>query len=103
MSKSNRVSDETIDIETSGNAVALRLSGRTIVSMLVEGDGAADYAWDVRKTGGGWKQGVGKSYSGASNYDDVIETGVEEIRLRCTSGTGGAGDSADILLMAGGG
>lgn len=102
MSKSNRVTDDTIDIESSGNAVSLDLSGRTIVSMLVEGDGTADYTWDVRKTGGTWKQDVGQSYSGASNYDDVIETGAQEVRLRCTNGTGSAGDSADILLMAGG-
>lgn len=102
MSKSNRVTAETIGIENSGNAVTIQLHGRTIVSMIIEGDGAADYAWDARKTGGSWKQDVGTTYTGSSNYDDVIETGAQEVRIRCTSGTGSGNDEADILLMSGG-
>ena len=92
--------EETVDIEGSGNAVSLRLLGNNIVDIHVRGDAAADYEVDVRRNGGGWIQGVRSGYSGSANYDDVLETGAEELRLRCTSGTGAAGDSATITLMA---
>ena len=92
--------EETIDIENAGNSVALRLLGANIVDVHVRGDAAADYAVDVRKNGGEWIQGVRAGYSGSADYDDVLETGAEELRLRCTSGTATADDSATITLMA---
>lgn len=92
--------EETIDIETAGNAVALRLLANTIVDVYIRGDAAADYAVDVRRNGGDWIQDVRSTYSGSANYDDVLETGAEELRIRCTSGTATAGDSATITLMA---
>jgi hypothetical protein len=103
MSKSSTTVSETIDIETSGNAVSITLEGRTTVSMAVRGDGPAEYQWDARETGGTWKRDVGKEYTGQSDYNDVLETGAQEVRLRCSTGTGTPGDEADILLMAGGG
>jgi hypothetical protein len=45
--------EETIDIETSGNAVALRVLGNNIVDVHVRGDAAADYAVDVRRNARG--------------------------------------------------
>ncbi|WP_049979366.1 hypothetical protein [Halolamina rubra] len=90
--------EETIDIETSGNAVALRLLGASIVDVHIRGDAAADYVVDVRKNGGSWIQNVRAGYSGSADYDDVLETGAEELRVRCTSGTGAA-DQATITLM----
>ncbi|QLH80976.1 hypothetical protein [Halosimplex pelagicum] len=90
----------TIDIETSGDAVALRLVGNNIVDVHIRGDAAADYAVDVRKNGSDWIEGVRSGYSGSANYDDVLETGADEIRLRCTNGTGTADNSATITLMA---
>lgn len=92
--------EETIDIETAGNAVALRLLDASIVDVHIRGDAAADYEVDVRRNGGDWLQGVFSTYSGSANYDDVLETGAEEIRIRCSSGTATAGDSATITLMA---
>ena len=92
--------EKTIDIEGSGNAVTLRLLGNNIVDVHVRGDAAADYEIDVRRNGGSWIQGVRSGYSGSANYDDVLETGAEEIRLRCSSGTGTAGNEATITLMA---
>jgi hypothetical protein len=102
MSKSSTTVSETIGIENSGNAVSVALTGRTIVSMVIEGDDTAEYRWDARETGGTWKQNVGKEYTGQLDYDDVLETGAQEVRLRCSSGTGTPGDEADILLMGGG-
>lgn len=92
--------EEAIDIETAGNAVALRLLGASIVDVHIRGDGSANYAVDVRRNGGDWLQDVQGSFSGNADYDDVLETGAEEIRIRCTSGTATAGDSATITLMA---
>lgn len=91
--------EETIDIENPGNAVTLRLLGASIVDIHIQGDAAADYAIDVRKNGGGWIQEAHPGYSGSANYDDVLETGAEELRIRCTSGTGTADDSATVTLM----
>ncbi|MFC6973646.1 hypothetical protein ACFQL1_01540 [Halomicroarcula sp. GCM10025709] len=92
--------EETIDIESAGNAVALRLLDNNIVDVHVRGDGTADYAVDVRKNGRDWIQGVRSGYSGSADYDDVLEFGADEIRLRCTSGTGTTDDEATITLMA---
>lgn len=92
--------EESIDIESSGGAVSLRPLGASIVDVHIRGDAAADYAVDVRTNGGTWIQGAHSGYSGGADYDDVLETGAEEIRIRCTSGTGTAGESATITLMA---
>ncbi|WP_135806207.1 hypothetical protein [Halorussus marinus] len=92
--------EATIDIETAGNAVSLRLLGANIVDIHIRGDAAADYEVDVRQNGGDWIQGVRSGYSGSADYDDVVETGAEEIRVRCSSGTGTAGDMATITLLA---
>lgn len=80
--------EETIDIETAGNAVSLRLLGNDIVDVHIRGDAAADYEVDVRKKDAEWIQGVRSGYSGSADYDDVLETGAEELRIRCTNGTG---------------
>jgi len=92
--------EETIDIEASGNTVALRLLDNNIVDVHIRGDATADYAIDVRTNGGTWIQGVRSGYSGSADYDDVLETGAVELRIRCTNGTATAGDSATITLMA---
>ncbi len=92
--------EETIDIEAAGNTATLRLLGNNIVDVHVRGDAAADYEVDVRKNGSNWIQNVRSGYSGSADYDDVLETGAEEIRIRCSSGTGTAGDSATVTLMA---
>ena len=94
--------EETIDIETAGNAVTLRLLGATIASVHIQGDAAAEYQWDVRKNGGDWIQNVGSEYTGSADYNDVVETGAQEVRVRCSSGTGTADQTATITLMAGG-
>ena len=92
--------EETIDIETAGNAVSLKLLGNNLADIHIRGDAAASYEVDVKPNGGNWIQNVRSGYSGSANYDDVIETGAAWLRLRCTSGTAAAGDSATITLMA---
>lgn len=94
--------EETIDIENSGNDVTLDLRGHATVSVHIRGDAPADYDIDVATRRGSWINGGGQSYSSSSDYDDVISTGATRIRVRCTSGTAGSGDSATITLMAGG-
>ena len=90
----------SIDIETAGNAVSLRLLGNSTVDVHVRGDAAADYEVDVRRNGGDWIQATRSGYSGSADYDDVLDSGADEIRLRCASGTGTAGNTATITLMA---
>ena len=92
--------EATIDIETAGDAASLRLLGTTIVDVHIRGDAAADYEVDVRRNGGDWIQAVRSGYTGSADYDDVVETGADEVRIRCASGTGTAGDQATITLMA---
>lgn len=96
----SRSTEETISIETAGESVAVRTLGASVVTVVIEGDAAADYAWDVRRRGGSWKQEIGDSYTGETDYDDVRETGADEVRIRCTSGTAGPTDEATITLMA---
>ncbi len=92
--------EETIDIETSGATVDLRLLGANIVNVHIQGDNAADYHVDVRRNGGDWIQNVRSDYTGNGDYDDTLETGAEELRIRCASGTGTADDQATVTLMA---
>lgn len=92
--------EATISIEESGEAVELRTLGASVVTVVIEGDASADYEWDVRQRDGDWKDGVGDDYTGSADYDDVRETGADEVRIRCSSGSGGADDEATITLMA---
>ena len=93
----------TIDIETAGNTVDVDTLGATVLSLAIRGDASASYAVDAKLTrGSNWIQGVA-TYSGSADYDDTITTGYPKLRVRCTSGTGTAGDAADVTLSAGGG
>lgn len=102
MADSPRVARETIDIENAGESVSIRMHGAELASVHIRGDAAATYQWDVRNRQGSWIENAGSEYSGSSDYNDTFQTGVEEVRIRCSSGTAGAGDQADILLSAGG-
>jgi hypothetical protein len=92
--------EETIDIENSGNTVSLRLKGADTLTLIVKGDGAADYEFDARIRQGAWRENIGSSYSAVFDYDDVRDSGADEIRVRCSSGTTSPGDQATITLMA---
>jgi hypothetical protein len=100
---SPRDEEQTIGIDSAGNSVAIRMMGATIASFAIRGDAAAEYQIDGRVRNGTWKQDVGSEYTGSSDYDDTVETGWHEIRIRCSSGTGGSGDEATITLSTGGG
>jgi len=91
--------EETISIDSAGNAVSFRPQGAAELTLVIRGDANADYAWDVRKRQGTWTQGIGSNYTGSADYDDQRTTGADEVRLRVTSGTGGSGDEATITLM----
>jgi len=95
--------EETISIDAAGNSVSVRMHGSETVSMDIDGQAAAEYQWDGRIRQGTWKQNIDAEYTGASDYDGTIETGWAEVRLRCSTGTGGNGDEATITLSAGGG
>jgi hypothetical protein len=89
-----------IDIENNGNAVELLTMGAPNVTVVIRGDNTADYEWDVADADGNWLQGVGAGYSGSSDYDDVRTTGADSVRVRCSSGTNNANDTATITLHA---
>lgn len=95
--------EETIGIDSAGNAVSVRMHGATMVSMHITGDATAEYQWDGRIRGGTWRENIGPEYTGASDYDDTVETAWAEVRLRCSTGTAGSGDQATITISAGGG
>lgn len=102
MTDSPRVTEETISIETAGGTASVRMMGSTIVSAHIRGDATAEYQWDVRRRQGGWIENVNTDHTGSADYDAVYETGAQEVRIRCSSGSGGADDEATITLMAGG-
>lgn len=91
----------SIDIENSGGSIQLDTKGHVIVDLSIRGDAAADYAVDVKSRDGSWVQDVTAGYTGSADYDDVLERGAKYVRVRCTSGTATAGDSATISLFAG--
>jgi len=103
MARSVAWAEETIDVENSGNAVSLDIGGRTQVFFHVDGTAGNEYQIDVRRTGGAWIQNVGSAFTGSADYTKLASTlPAQEVRLRCSSGTGGGGDTATITLMASG-
>lgn len=94
----------TIPITDPGETVEVSMSGATLLSLSIRGDGTAEYVLDARLDGSDtWTQDIASTYSGAADYDDVVETGMPEVRVRCTTGTGTVDDTAEIKLAAGGG
>jgi len=91
---------ESINIETDGNSVVLDTKGHTTADVAIRGAAAADYALDVKSRDGSWVQDVA-TYTGSTDYDAVLERGAKYLRIRCTSGTATADDSATISLLAG--
>jgi len=102
MSRSSAAVEETIGIETAGNSASLELQGRDTVTIHITEDAAADYVIDGRIRGGTWKQDLGPTYSGGGPHADTFDIAVEEIRVRCSTGTATAGDSATITVFGGG-
>lgn len=99
-----KLTKETIDIETSGGTATVKMAGATLLSLSIRGDGTAEYVLDARLgKDDDWTEDVASEYTGAADYDDVVETGMPEVRVRCTSGTGTVDDTATIKLGAGGG
>mgnify|MGYP000541808000 CR=1 FL=1 len=94
----------TIPITDSGETVEVSMSGATLLSLSIRGDGTAEYVLDARLDGGDdWTEDVDQTYSGAANYDDTLRTAMPKVRVRCTSGTASANDTATVTLSAGGG
>jgi hypothetical protein len=103
MARSPAVVEQDIDVENSGNAVSLDIGGRTELFININGETGNEYQVDVRRTGGSWIQNVGSSFTGSANYTTESRTvAAQEVRLRCSSGSGGSGDTATITLMASG-
>lgn len=92
----------TIDIETSGGSVECTIGGRTIVEVAIRGDGSADYVVEGREDKQASWVTTPVSFGGSADHDDTLETAWDQIRVRCTTGTGAAGDSAEVVLCAGG-
>lgn len=99
-----KLTKETIDIENAGNTASVRMAGATVLSLSIRGDGTAEFVLDARLSkNDDWVQDIFSTYAGAADYDDVVETGMPEVRVRCTSGSGVANDTATVRLAAGGG
>ena len=99
-----KLSKTTLSITNAGDAATVKMFGADLLSLSVRGDGTAEYVLDARLGGDDdWTEDIDQTYSGAADYDDIVRTGMPEVRIRCTSGTGSAGDEATIKLAAGGG
>jgi len=99
-----KLAKETIDIEAAGGSVAIKMFGADLFSLSIRGDDTAEYRLDARLDGSDdWTEDVDETYSGAADYNDFVRTGMPEVRVRCTSGTGTPDDEATIKLAAGGG
>lgn len=95
---------QTIPITNPGETAEVEMMGATILSIAIRGDATAEYVLDAKLTrGNNWIEDVDSTYSGTSDYDDVVETGMPMVRVRCITGTGTADDTATVTLSAGGG
>lgn len=93
---------DTLDIETAGDTVRLNMGRDEVLGVYVRGDGAADYALDVTDDPNGtWLQGA-ETFGAATTVDFGGFEGAQWVRLRVTTGTATAGDTADVLLTSAG-
>jgi hypothetical protein len=97
--------EATIPIDAAGETVELDMHGATLLSVAIRGDAAADYVLDVQlDRQSDWIQDhIDTTLTGAADYDTTVETGMPNVRVRVTSGTGTGGDEATITMSAGGG
>lgn len=99
----NTTNRDTLDIETTGDTLELALAGNDTLHVVIRGDGAADYQVDVTDDpANGWINGVesGSLEGAVADYDETFTIAVPYVRIRVTSGTATAGDSADVLLSS---
>jgi hypothetical protein len=103
MARSNANTTGTINIVSSGEAVALELNGRDTVTLHITEDATATYQIDGRVVGGTWRENIGPTtFSGGGDHSKTFDFAAEEIRVRCSTGAGGSDNNATITLMAGG-
>lgn len=104
MAHSTKEIEETIGIDSSGNAVSIIPAGRDTLTLHITEDASATYQIDGRVRGGTWRENIGPNgeYSGGGPHHDTVTITGGELRIRCSSGTGGSNDEATISLMMGG-
>lgn len=96
------VATQTIDIENAGETVSIRRPGDTYYDVTIRGDAEAEYEFDINyRDIDTWFQDEGGDYSGRADYDGIEESDALFVRIRCSKGTGTAGDQAEIRLIAG--
>jgi hypothetical protein len=94
--------DRSFDIENSGTEIVIDTAGDHIVDVVMkDGDAAADYALDVSDRKSDWFTDT-ETFSGVTSIDDGYYNSHRYVRFRVTSGTGGSGDTADVLLSSAG-
>lgn len=99
MARSSNYAEQDIDVENSGNTVSLEINARTEVRIEIDGESGNEFEFQVRRPGGSWITGV-NSYTGSANYSDTRSEPAHEVRIKCTSGTSNANDTATITLIA---
>ena len=98
----NEERNQTLDVETSGGTVTLEKADDDTLNVRVAADGTISADLKVSDRKGAWF--TEKSYSSTSDVDDTGLTITERyVEFEVTSGTGTAGDTADVLLTSGGG
>lgn len=94
---------ETIDVESAGGTASLRNPGNSYYDISIDGDDVAEYVVEERARGeDSWRRADARDFTGSADYDISTESDRLWIRVRCTGGTGNAGDQATIRLSAGG-
>lgn len=95
---------ETIDIEsafgTTGEAVILDLERDDVLDVLVNADASADFDLDRSNGDGNWFEST-DSFSG-TEVAETLDVGSRFVRLKVSSGTATAGDTAEVLLSSSG-
>lgn len=99
------VTRKTIDIEsafgTTGEAVILDMERDHVLDVLVNADASTDFQLDRSNGDGDWFEGTNE-FTGTDTIAEPLDVGSRFVRLKASTGTGTAGNTAEVLLASSG-
>lgn len=92
----------TLDIETAGAELIIDTEEDHVLDLYIRGDAAADYALDVSDRRSQWVTDA-QTFATVSSVNQTLTNCVRYVRLRVTTGTATAGQTATVLMASAGG
>lgn len=92
---------DTFDIETAGAELIIDTGEDHVLDLYIRGDGAADYSLDVSDRNSQWVADA-QTFAAVTTVNQTLTNCVRYVRLRVTTGTATAGQTATVLMASAG-